>query len=181
LVKEENMQKFFDAADKIKPAYDTVYNAVLFICKILLIIDIGITSMAVTGRFVSFIPDPAWSEEVVLTCMAYLAVLSAALAIRKGSHIRMAALDRYLPKRLLFFLDLLADVFVSILAIVMIKVGWEYAVLLGSKGTYVSMPSISRFWMYLPVPVAGVAMIIFEIESIYNHLRKFILGKEIKA
>ncbi|MDA3847523.1 MAG: TRAP transporter small permease subunit, partial [Vallitaleaceae bacterium] len=110
------MQKFFDIADKIKPAYDGVYKVVLFVCKVLLIIDIAITTMAVTGRYVSFVPDPAWSEEVVLTCMAYLAVLSAALAIRSGTHIRMAALDRYLPKRLLFFLDLLADVFVSILA-----------------------------------------------------------------
>jgi TRAP-type C4-dicarboxylate transport system permease small subunit len=63
----------------------------------------------------------------------------------------------------------------------MIKVGWEFAVVLGSKGTYVSMPALSRFWMYLPVPVAGVAMIIFEVESIYKHLRKFILGGEIKA
>ena len=77
--------------DKIKPAYDITYKVVLFVCKLLLIADILITSMAVAGRYISFIPDPAWSEEIVLTCMSYMAVLSAALAIRRGAHIRMTA------------------------------------------------------------------------------------------
>ncbi len=33
------------------------------------------------------------------------------------------------------------------------------------------MPWLSRFWMYFPVPLAGVAMIIFEIEALYNHIK----------
>ena len=92
------MPKIFTTLDKIKPAYDVTYKVVLFICKILLIVDILITTMSVIGRYVPFIPDPAWSEEVVLTCMSYMAVLSAALAIRRGAHIRMTAFDVYLPK-----------------------------------------------------------------------------------
>lgn len=165
------MPKIFNVIDKIKPAYDFAYKFVLFVCKILLITDILITSMAVAGRYVSFIPDPAWSEEVVLTCMAFMAVLSAALAIRKGTHIRMTAFDRYLPKNLLMTLDFIANIGVVLLAIVMIVVGWKYAINLGSKGTYVSMPNLSRFWMYVPVPLAGVAMLIFELETIYNQIR----------
>ncbi|OLA92977.1 MAG: C4-dicarboxylate ABC transporter permease, partial [Roseburia sp. 40_7] len=155
----------FDKLDKIKPIYDMIYKVILFICKILLILDILITSMAVAGRYISFIPDPSWSEEVVLTFMAYMAVLSAALAIRRGAHIRMTALDSYLPKKLVKSLDILADVAVLVLAVIMLTVGWTYASGIGSKGTYVSMPGVSRFWMYLPVPLAGVAMIIFEIEA----------------
>ena len=93
------MPKIFTTLDKIKPAYDVTYKVVLFICKILLIVDILITTMSVIGRYVPFIPDPAWSEEVVLTCMSYMAVLSAALAIRRGAHIRMTAFDVYLPGR----------------------------------------------------------------------------------
>ena len=58
------------------------YKIVLFLCKMLLIIDIIIAAMTVAGRYISFIPDPSWSEEVILT-MAYMTVLSAALAIRK--------------------------------------------------------------------------------------------------
>ncbi len=173
------MSDFFEKVDKIKPAFDITYKIVLFLCKLLLIVDILITTMSVIGRYVPFIPDPAWSEEVVLTCMSYMAVLAAALAIRRGAHIRMTAFDRYLPKGLLLALDILADLCVLGLSIVMITVGWKYAVGLGAKGTYVSMPKVSRFWMYFPIPVAGVAMLIFELETIYNHIKKVFIKEKI--
>ena len=47
------MPKIFTTLDKIKPAYDVTYKVVLFICKILLIVDILITpcrSLVVTSR-----------------------------------------------------------------------------------------------------------------------------------
>ena len=171
--KEVFMDSFFKAVDKIKPLYDVTYQVMLFICKILLVADILITSMSVLGRYVPFIPDPAWSEEIVLTLMSYMAVLSAALAIRRGAHIRMTALDRYLPKNLVKVLDLLNDVCVLGLALVMLIVGWKYATTIGAKGSYVSLPKLSRFWMYFPIPVAGFAMIIFELEALYNHIKGF--------
>ena len=119
------MPAIFEKIDKIKPAYDITYKVVMFICKILLIADILITSMSVAGRYIPFIPDPAW-----------------------------------------------------ILAVIMITVGWKYASGIGSKGTYVSMPKVSRFWMYFPVPLAGVAMLIFELEALYNHIKVFFVKEE---
>ena len=172
------MPTIFDKLDKIKPIYDMIYKVILFICKILLILDIAITSMAVAGRYISFIPDPSWSEEIVLTFMAYMAVLSAALAIRRGAHIRMTALDNYLPKVLIKFLDILADIAVLLLALVMIVVGWQYATGLGAKGFYTSIPKLSKFWMYFPVPLAGIAMLVFEIESLYNHIKGIFVKEE---
>ena len=172
------MPEIFKTIDKIKPAYDFTYKAVMVICKLLLIADILITTMAVAGRYIPFIPDPAWSEEVVLTCMSYMAVLSAALAIRRGAHISMTALDTYLPKGLVKFLDILADGAVLALSVIMIVVGWQYATGLGAKGSYVSMPKVSRFWMYFPVPLAGVAMLIFELEGVYNHIKGFFVMEE---
>lgn len=171
------MPKIFQAIDKIKPAFDAIYKAVLLICKVLLVADILITSFAVAGRYIPFIPDPAWSEEVVLTLMCYMAVLSAALAIRRNAHIRMSAFDRYLPKKLVIALDILADIAVFALAIVMITVGWKYAIQIGSKGTYVSMPNLSRSWMYFPVPLAGVAMVIFQTEILYRHVKSLFIGE----
>lgn len=171
------MSGFFKAFDKIEPAYELTYKVVMFLCKILLIVDILITSMAVAGRYIPFIPDPAWSEEVVLTCMSYMAVLSAALAIRRGAHIRMTAFDTYLPKKVVCVLDIVADISVLLLAVIMVVVGWKYANGIGAKGTYVSMPWLSRFWMYFPIPLAGVAMLIFQIEAIIKDLRKLVEGE----
>ena len=119
------MPSIFNKFDKIKPIYDKIYDVVLLICKLLLVADILITTMAVTGRYVSFIPDPAWSEEVVLSAMSYMAVLSAALAIRRNSHIRMTAFDKYLPEKAIIVLDIISDLAVFALAVVMLVVGWR--------------------------------------------------------
>ncbi len=167
------MPAIFEKIDKFRPAYDFTYKVIMVLCKLLLIADILITSMAVAGRYIPFIPDPSWSEEIVLTCMSYMAVLSAALAIRRGAHIRMTAFDNYLPRNVIKVLDLLSDLAVFALAVIMLTVGWKYATGIGAKGSYVSMPFLSRFWMYFPVPLAGAAMIIFEIEAVYNHIKSF--------
>ncbi len=171
--------------DKIKTAYDWTDKIVMIICKLLLITDILITSYAVAGRmfnaYVPFLRDPAWSEEVVLTCMSYMAVLSAALAIRRGAHIRMTALDKYLSPLTVKVLNIISDIAVLSLGLIMTFVGWRYATTIGSRGFYVSLPWLSRFWMYFPVPLAGVAMIIFEFEAIYNHIKSFYVKEEEKA
>ena len=175
------MPKFFETMDKIKPAYDWTYKIVLIICKLLLIADILITSYAVAGRllgpYIPFLTDPAWTEEVVLTCMSYMAVLSAALSIRRGAHIRMTAFDRYIPKTALRILDIIADIAVLALGFIMLFVGWRYTSTLGSS-FYVSLPWLSRFWMYFPVPLAGFAMVIFELEAIYNHVKLFFVKED---
>ena len=189
------MPKIFDAFDRVRPVYDVVYKVVMVICKLLLVADILITSYAVAGRLIGgiqigeakflrdvvfFLDDPAWSEEIVLTLMSYMAVLSAALSIRTNSHIRMTALDRYIPTRVLQILDILADIAVLVLGIIMLAIGWRYATTLGGRGFYVSMPWLSRFWMYFPVPLAGLAMIVFEIEALYQHI-KVLFVKEVEA
>ena len=161
----------------MKTVYDWTYKVVMVICKILLIADILVVCFTVLGRYVSFIPDPTWTEEITLTLMSYMAVLSGALAIRRGAHIRMTSFDRYLPKAVIDILDVLADIGVIILAIVMIKYGFEFANGIGAKGYYPSLLWLSKRYMYLPIPVAGIAMLIFEAESLFNNILK-LMGKE---
>ena len=159
------MKAFFAAMDKLRPIYDVTDKIVMTICKLLLIADIIITGYSVLGRYIPFITSPSWTEEVVLTLMSYMAVLSAAIAIRHKEHIRMDAF--------------LADVAVLVLGIVMLVVGLQYATTIGARGTYVSMPNVSRFWMYFPVPLAGIAMIVFELECIYEEIRGICLKEEV--
>jgi TRAP-type transport system small permease protein len=173
------MPSFFKFADKLKPIYDVAYRAIMTLCKLLLIADILVTTWIVVSRyFPHIIPPPIWGEQVVLTLMSYMAVLSASLAIRKGSHIRMTAFDRKLPKKVIFWLDILADLAVMGLGVVMLVYGWKHAVTIGKFGRYDSLPKLSRFWMYLPIPLAGGAMIIFELEVMYNHIKAFFIKPE---
>ena len=174
------MPGFFRAVEKLKPVYDWTYKVLMFICKLLLIGDIVITAWAVTGRYVPFISDPHWSEEIVLTLMVYMAVLSATLAIRRGAHIRMTAFDSYLPKKVLLVSDILADIAVMVLGVVLVYYGIKFCNSpLSLRGKYASLP-LSKFWQYLPIPVAGVGMIIFELEQIFQHIEALYLENKKK-
>ncbi len=177
----KGMPAIFEKIDKFKPVYDMVYKIMMFVCKILLVADLAITCYVVIARYIPWISGASWTEEVILTLMSYMVVLSAALAIRREAHIRMTAFDVYLPKTLLNVLDVLADIAVLALAYIMVTVGWQYATTIGAKATYVSMPSVSKFWMYFPIPVAGVTMVIFQIEVMYNHIKNFWKKEEKKA
>ena len=174
------MPAFFRAVEKIRPVYDWTYKILMFICKLLLIGDIVITAWAVAGRYIPFITDPHWSEEIVLTLMVYMAVLSATLAIRKGAHIRMTAFDTYLPRKVLMVSDVLADLAVLILGIVLVYYGIKFCNSpLSLRGKYASLP-LSKFWQYLPIPVAGAGMIIFELEQLFLHMEAFVVKEEKK-
>ena len=155
------MLKIFHVLDKIKPVYDIVEKIMMVICKLLLIGDILVTCYIVIGRYISFIDPPVWGEQVVLTLMVYMAVLSATIAIRNNAHIRMTCFDPYLPKTLIRILDIVSVLLVMLLGYVMLVYGW-----------------LSRFWMYFPVPVAGAGMIIFELEQLYQHIRAFFIKDE---
>lgn len=173
------MPQVFRVLDKVRPFYEWAYKIIMFLCKILLVVDILITFMAVMGRYVSFIPDPAWSEQVVLTLMVYMAVLSAALAIRTRSHIRMTIFDKRLPPKLLRVLELISDAGVTALGIVLLVYGWKVCRSpLATFGRYESMPWLSRFWMFFPIPLAGVSMLIFQMEQTYLHIRDFFIQVE---
>lgn len=168
------MPAFFKALNKVKPVYDWTYKIVMFICKLLLVADILITCWVVIGRYVSFIATPFWGEEIILTLMVYMSVLSATLAIRTRAHIRMTAFDKYLPKKVLLCSDLLADLAVMALGIVLVVFGIKFCNSpLSLRGKYASIPTLSKVWQYIPVVVAGVGMIIFELEQVFQHIEAF--------
>ena len=172
------MPEVFIKLRKVETVYNFVYTVFMLICKLLLVADILITSWIVLARYIKVIPAPNWGEELILTLMSYMAVLSAALAIKRNAHIRMTAFDRYLPEKAIITLDLIADLAVLALAVVMLVTGWSYATGLGAKGTFISMPWLSKFWQYFPIPLAGLAMIFFEVERIVLDLERYFIREE---
>ena len=45
---------------------------------------------------------------------------------------------------------------------------------------YSSIPTLSQTWMYLPVAIAGVGMIIFELEQVFLRIEEFYLPEGAK-
>ena len=84
---QREVPKIFKTLGKLEPLYEWLERILMFICKLLLIGDIVVTCWSVAGRYIPFVNDPHWSEEIVLTFMVYMTVLSASIAIRKRAHI----------------------------------------------------------------------------------------------
>ena len=162
------MKKFLQVCGKIRPFYSAVYKVVMLLCKLMLIADILVTSWVVLQRFVPSIPPANWGEEVILTLMVYMAVLSASLAIRRNAHIRMTLFDNKLPKKAIPYLDLFSDILVLILAFIMAFEGLKLANKI--PGFFIALTWLPKFWQYFPISLAGFAMIFFEIERIYVDL-----------
>ena len=161
--------------NKIKPFFDVAYNVVLFICKIMLILEVVFAVIMVGGRFI-FNAQPAWCSEMILTFMVYMSLISAALALRRNAHIRMDVFDRYLPKKLLLILDLMADVAIFAFSIMMITQGTVYA--LSVKGYYSALAWLSRKALFAAVPVSGVCIFVFELENVVKHLAQLLEKEE---
>jgi TRAP-type C4-dicarboxylate transport system permease small subunit len=105
--------------------------------------------------------------------MIYMAIVSASMALRRNAHIRMTAFDIYLPRRVVQALDVVADVAVSAFSVMMLVSGWKFCTGLGSRGFYTSLPTLSKFWLYFPIPLAGVCMLVFEAEILCRHIGVF--------
>ena len=177
------MKKFLQVCGKIRPFYSATYKVVMLLCKLMLIADILVTSWVVLQRFVPAIPPANWGEEVILTLMVYMAVLSASLAIRRNAHIRMTLFDNKLPKKMIPFLDLFSDILVLILAFIMAFEGLKLANHI--PGFFIALTWLPKFWQYFPISLAGFAMIFFELERVYVDLCHMVgdysIDEEIKA
>jgi TRAP-type C4-dicarboxylate transport system permease small subunit len=84
----------------------------------------------------------------------------------------------YLPKKVTQVLDLAADVAVTVFSVMMLVAGWKYSTGLGSKAFYTSIPTLSKFWLYFPIPLAGACMLVFEAEILCRHIGAFLFKEE---
>ena len=164
--------------ERIEKFYTHLYDFVMVVCKVLLLIDVGITTLAVMGRYIPFVPAWAWSEEIILTCMIYMALISAGLAVRREAHVRMTALDKYLPQMLVKTLDVFDDLMVLGFSALMFVEGIQYAARVGVRSMYTSIPWLSRFWLYSPVGIAGLVIFLFQLEVICKHVKALKGGKQ---
>ena len=172
--------KIFSTIDKAKPFLDACSFILLQICKVFLIATVLVTSAMVAGRFIPFMPGFHWAEEIIMTLLGYMALLASALAIRRGAHIRMVILDKYLPDTLVKVSDVIVDVGVLFVCYLFITAGWDFAMTIGGRGNYIALPWLPLTVRYFPIPLGGFFMFFFGLEVLYNHIRAFFIKEEIE-
>lgn len=150
---------------KVTKFFDFVYKFFMTICKIFFTLMVVLTSYVVFNRFVLKGSLP-WGEPVILMCMVYMCMISASLAIRADTHIRMTIIDMIAPEKFVCVLRALAQVCIFAFSIFMIIFGWQFSMVAGRN--VITGVGIKSMWLYLSVPLAGVALCLMEIERVIN-------------
>lgn len=147
------MDSFIDLPT-VDKAFDRLYGAIEFTCKMILLAMVLVITYTVFGRFV-LNRTPTWGEELSIFLMVWLAVLGSSLAVRNGIHIRMTIIEFILPKGITVWLHRLAYVLIFAVGLVMLFAGMELYELF--SGSILGALRISRKWIALALPVGGVA------------------------
>lgn len=134
-------------------------------CQITFIAMVIICFAVVVNRYLLKQPM-SWGEPIVLMCMVYMSLVSAALAIRKDTHIRMQLIDFFLPPKAISVLRAMGQILIFGFGVFMIVYGVQFTQLAGRN--VMTGVGIKSSWLYITCPIAGVAMCLMEIERFIN-------------
>lgn len=163
----------------MKKFYDGVYWTFMTFCKLLFILSICVTAYVVFCRYI-LSKTPRWGEQMILLCMVYMALISASLAIRTGTHIRVMLIQYLFPNSIrdkaMGVLHGLAQVSIFAFSLFMLLYGYKFAQLMTkSKMSGLGVPNSV---LYSAVPLAGLCMILMQSERFILFLSKM-FGKAI--
>ena len=143
-------------------------------CKICFVGMVVITAAVVVNRYIVK-SSMTWGEPVVLMCMVYMSLVSAALAIRRDTHIRMQVIDFVASKKAVAAMRCAAQAGIFVFGAFMIYYGWEFMYGVARRNVMTGV-GIRSTWLYLANPVAGLAICLMEIERFINFIDRWRRG-----
>lgn len=140
-------------------------DALALICAALLTVMVCAVFVQVLARYV-FVASTPWAEEVAVYCFIWVVLLGTSIGVRTGQHLVADLLPGTLgtagDKILLSF-----GYAISVLvAFIFVRYGADYAVL-GLRRASISM-GFPMFYIYVSMPISGVAMALFLFENIHD-------------
>lgn len=151
--------------DKVKKFFDFVYRFFMVTCQIMFVFMVAICFAVVVNRYV-FKAPMSWGEPIVLLCMVYMSLVSAALAVRKDTHVRMQLIDFLVPKKVICVLRAIGQMLIFGFGVFMVIYGAQFTQL--ASRNLMTGVGIKSSWLYVTCPIAGVAMCLMEIERFIN-------------
>lgn len=86
-----------DILDRIA---DGISRFMMFVCVLFFVLMVFSVSYGVIGRYIPFIRNPRWTQELAILCMVWICFISAGYAIKNGLHVRMTIVTNLLPERI---------------------------------------------------------------------------------
>lgn len=151
------VEKFIDRLEKGKTIFITV---LLFLLLIVVFLQIF-------TRFVLLKPL-MWTEEVARFCFIWLIFMGASVNVRKRAHFALDLFSSKLHPRSKIFLSFLVNILVGIFAFSLLILGWTFF----KVGINRISPTIdiSMAYIYAAIPLSGIFMLVYTIESIYKEI-----------
>ena len=118
-------------------------------------------TVQVFNRFVLKTPL-AWSEDLAMLLFQWVVFLGAALGVERMRHFGIELVVRQFPERIRHWVELLTPIVMAVVALVMIFQGWTILSFNTSR-TFPTM-DLTYTWAFLPIPLAGVLILIYLIQ-----------------
>lgn len=142
----------------MKKMLDTLIEAA---CATMVVALAVIVFIQVFNRFVLQTPL-AWSEDLAMLLFQWVVFLGAALGVKRMRHFGIELLVRQLPERWRHRLELLTPMVMAIVALVMVVQG--YTLLSLNTRRIFSTMNLSYTWAFLPIPLAGILILVYLIQ-----------------
>ena len=85
--------------DLLDRAADLISGIMIFVCIAFFTVMVFSVAYGVIGRYVPFIRNPRWTQELAILCMVWLCFVSSGYAIKNGLHVRMTILVNLFPAK----------------------------------------------------------------------------------
>ena len=138
------------------------------VCLALMVVLCVDIFLGVFSRYV-LLRTFTWYDEIARACMVWMVFLGAAVGVKHDAHFRLTLAVARLSRRVQRVADGFGCLMVMALGAVLIRQGW----VLVELGRFQSTPVIglSKFWIYLAIPVGGALMILFALGPLWGALR----------
>lgn len=78
-------------------AVDLISNIMIGICVLIFALMVFSVFYGVLGRYLPFVKNPRWTQELAILCMVWLCFIGSGYAIKEGLHVRMTIIEFVVP------------------------------------------------------------------------------------
>ena len=137
--------------------FEIIYKLIEFVSALCLCGQVFIISIAVIGRYI-FSYTPTWSEEIARVLMVWMSFLTASMAIKDNSHVRISVFDKFFGEKALKIRDIIFSICNIAFSLILF---WEGSKLvIQTSRTKLPGSGISSGILYASICVGGLLMAI---------------------
>ncbi|WP_137177429.1 TRAP transporter small permease [Roseomonas sp. AR75] len=158
------------------PGARGLFRRILFfyakLLDLLLVLTVALIILPVTlqifARFTDWLPRYIWTEELARFLLVWMIMIGSIVGVREGTHFTVDLFDN-LRGRTKAAMDILAGLFVLLMAIVFIVYGWEFT---DTAWFRISELAELPLWsIHIAWPIAGVSWLLFQGERMWDDLQ----------